>query len=134
MDNSAGSKFANISTRGFVQTDDNVMIAGLIVQGSGSKDVLIRALGPTLGEPPFNLAKALPNPFLDLRDANGMQIRSNDDWKTNQQAQIQATGLAPAHDAESAIAVTLTPGAYTALVTEVSNMTGNAIVEIYGLN
>jgi hypothetical protein len=133
LDNTAGSKFANISTRGFVQTADSVMIAGLTVQ-SGSKDVLIRALGPTIGQSPFNVPNALPNPFLDLRDANGVQVMSNDDWKSTQRAQIEATGLAPPNDAESAIAVTLVPGGYTAIVTGVNNTIGNAVVEVYGLN
>jgi hypothetical protein len=134
LDNSAGSKFANISTRGFVRTGDKVMIAGLIVQGSGSKDVLIRALGPTIGQSPFNVPNPLANPFLDLRDANGMRMMSNDDWKSTQRAQIEATGLAPPNDAESAIAITLAPGGYTAIVTGVNNTIGNAVVEVYGLN
>jgi hypothetical protein len=134
LDTAAGSRFANISTRGFVQTGDNVMIAGLIVQGSSSKDVLIRALGPTLGQPPFNVPNSLPDPFLDLRDANGARILANDNWKSTQQGQIQATGLAPPNDAESAIAITLAPGSYTAIVTGVNNPNGNALVEVYGLN
>jgi hypothetical protein len=134
LENAAGSRFANISTRGFVQTGDNVMIAGLIVQGPGIKDVLIRALGPTLGRPPFNVPNSLPDPFLDLRDANGAQLMANDNWKSTQEAQIRSRGLAPPDDAESAIAVTLFPGAYTAIVTETHNSSGNALVEVYGLN
>ena len=134
LDNAAGSRFANISTRGFVQTGDNIMIAGLTVRGSGSENVLIRALGPTLGEPPFNVPNSLPDPFLDLRDANGTRITANDDWKSTQQAQIEATGLAPAHDAEAAIVITLPAGSYTAIVTEVHSTVGNALVEVYGLN
>jgi hypothetical protein len=134
LDDSAGSKFSNISTRGFVQTGNNVMIAGVIVHGPGSKNVLIRALGPTLGQPPFNVPNSLPDPFLDLRDATGTRIMTNDNWKSTQQTQIQATGLAPPNDAESAIAVTLAPGSYTAIVTGVNNTTGNALVEVYGLN
>jgi hypothetical protein len=134
LDNTAGSKFSNISTRSFVQTGNDVMIAGVIVHGPGSKNVLIRALGPTLGQAPFNLPNSLPDPFLDLRDANGTRITANDNWKSAQQAQIQATGLAPPNDAESAIAITLAPGNYTAIVTGVNNATGNALVEVYGLN
>ena len=124
----------NISTRGRIESGDNVMIAGLIVQGSGTEDVLIRALGPTIGQPPFNVPNPLANPFLDLRDANGMRMMSNDDWKSTQRAQIEATGLAPPNDAESAIAITLAPGGYTAIVTGVNNTIGNAVVEVYGLN
>jgi len=134
LDNTAGSKFGNISTRSFVQTGNDVMIAGVIVHGPGSKNVLIRALGPTLGQAPFNLPNSLPDPFLDLRDANGTRITANDNWKSTQQTQIQATGLAPPNDAESAIATTLAPGSYTAIVTGVNNTTGNALVEVYGLN
>ena len=134
LDNTAESKFGNISTRGFVQTGNNVMIAGVIVHGPGSKSVLIRALGPTLGQAPFNLPNSLPDPFLDLRDANGARIAANDNWKSTQQTQIQATGLGPPNDAESAIAITLAPGNYTAIVTGVNNTTGNALVEVYGLN
>jgi len=133
LDNTASSKFGNISTRGFVQTGNNVMIAGVIVHGPDNKDVLVRALGPTLGLPPFNVPNALQDPFLDLRDANGTQIAANDNWKSDQ-TDIQNTGLAPPHDAESAIAITLAPGNYTAIVTGVNNTTGNALVEIYGLN
>jgi hypothetical protein len=110
------------------------MIAGVVVHGPGSKNVLIRALGPTLGQPPFDLPHSLPDPFLDLRDANGTRITANDNWKSSQQTQIQATGLAPPNDAESAIATTLAPGSYTAIVTGVNDTTGNALVEVYGLN
>ena len=134
LDNTAGSKFSNISTRSVVQTGNDVMIAGVIVHGPGSKNVLIRALGPTLGQAPFNLPNSLPDPFLDLRDGSGTRITSNDNWKSTQQTQIQATGLAPPNDAESAIAITLAPGNYTAIVTGVKNATGNALVEVYGLN
>ena len=134
LDNTAGSKFGNISTRGFVQTGNNVMIAGVVVHGPGNKTVLIRALGPTLGQPPFNVPSSLPDPFLDLRDANGTRITANDNWKSTQHTQIQATGLAPPDDAESAIATTLAPASYTAIVTGVNNTTGNALVEVYGLN
>ena len=134
LDDTAGSKFGNISTRGFVQTGNDVMIAGVIVHGPGGKSVLIRALGPTLGQPPFNVPSSLPDPFLDLRDANGTRITANDNWKSAQQTQIEATRLAPPNDAESAIAITLAPGSYTAIVTGVNNTTGNALVEVYGLN
>ena len=134
LDNTAGSKFGNISTRSFVQAGNDVMIAGVIVHGPGSKSVFIRALGPTLGQAPFNLPNSLPDPFLDLRDANGTRITANDNWKSTQQTQIQAAGLAPPNDAESAIATTLAPGSYTAIVTGVNNSTGNALVEVYGLN
>jgi hypothetical protein len=134
LDFTAGSKFGNISTRGFVQTNEKIMIAGIIVRGSADENVLVRGLGPTLGQPPFNVPNALANPFLDLRDANGTQVMSNDNWKSSQEAEIQAGGLAPPNDLEAAIAITLSPGNYTALLTGVNNTTGNALVEVYGLN
>lgn len=134
LDFTAGSKLGNISTRGFVQTGNNVMIAGVIVHGPDSENVIIRGLGPTLGQPPFNVPNALQNPFLDLRDANGNPIMTNDNWKSTQQAQIQATGFAPPNDAESAILMTLSPGNYTAILRGVNNTTGNALVEVYALN
>ena len=131
-DTSAGStQLSNVSTRGFVQTGDNVMIAGLVVQ-SHNKPVVVRALGPSLTA--FGISNALPDPTLSLYDANGVLLITNDDWKDTQQNIIAGTGLAPANDLESAIAGTLAPGSYTAVVRGYNNATGNALVEIYGLN
>jgi hypothetical protein len=134
LDPIASSQFGNISTRGFVQTGNNVMIAGLIVQGPSTQQVVVRGLGPTLAQPPFNVPNVLANPFLDLRDAQGTRVLANDNWKSTQQAQIQSTGLAPPNDTESAILATLTPGNYTAILSGTNNMTGNALVEVYALN
>ncbi len=134
LDYTAGSKLGNASTRAFVQTGDNVMIAGLIVHGPDNESLLIRALGPTLGQPPSNVPDALADPTLDLYDGSGTLITSNDDWKDTQQTEIQATGLPPPNDSESAIAMTMTPGSYTAIVRGKNNGTGNALVEVYGLN
>jgi hypothetical protein len=92
LDPIASSRFGNISTRGFVQTGNNVMIAGLIVQGPDNQQVLVRGLGPTLAQPPFNVTNVLANPFIDLRDAQGTRILANDNWKSSQQSQIAATG------------------------------------------
>lgn len=126
------AKFGNISTRGFVGTGANVMIAGVIVHGPNSENVIIRGLGPTLAQ--FGVPNVLANPFLDLRDGNGNQISTNDNWKSTQRTQIQATGYAPPNDAEAAILTTLTPGNYTAILSGVGNTSGNAIVEVYSLN
>jgi hypothetical protein len=98
----SNSTLANISTRGFVETGSNLMIGGFIVQ-NGIQKVLVRGLGPTLGQPPFNVPEALADPVLAIFDANGQQIASNDNWKDTQQAEIQATGKAPPNDSESAI-------------------------------
>ena len=139
---SAGSILANISTRSFVQTGDNVMIGGFIVQGTGTKRVIIRAIGPELGLPPYNIANALANPTLELHDGTGALIGTNDDWQTtiiggvipgNQVGDIQNSGHAPTETSESAIIANLAPGNYTAIVRGVSNTTGVALVEVYDL-
>ena len=132
IDPGSSSRLENISTRGFVQTGANVMIAGVIVGGSGSQDVIVRALGPTLRN--FGVANALANPTLELRDINGNLIQSNDNWRSTQQAEIIATGLQPSNDAESAIVATLAPSNYTMIVRGVNNTTGVALVEVYRLN
>jgi hypothetical protein len=127
----SGTQLGNISTRGFVQTGDNVMIAGLVVQ-SQNKQVVVRALGPTLTA--FGIGNALPDPTLSLYDGNGSLLISNDDWRDTQESSISGTGLAPRNDLESAIAGTLAPGGYTAVVRGYDNATGNALVEVYGLD
>src|SRR5437764_4537989 len=132
IDAGTSSKLENISTRGLVQTGDNVMIAGVIVGGSGSQEVIVRALGPTLRN--FGVANALADPTLELRDTNGNLIQSNDNWRSTQQAEIIATGLAPPNDAESAIVATLAPSNYTMIVRGVNSTTGVALVEVYRLN
>jgi sugar lactone lactonase YvrE len=126
------SQLGNISTRGLVQTGTKVMIAGIIVGGSGSQKMIVRALGPTLSN--FGVANALADPTLELRDINGNLIQSNDNWRSTQQAEIMATGLQPSNDAESAIVATLAPSNYTMIVRGVNNTTGVALVEVYRLN
>ena len=76
------SILGNISTRSFVQTGDNVMIGGFIVQGTQPKRVIVRAIGPELGAPPYNVPNALANPTLELHDGTGALIASNDNWRT----------------------------------------------------
>jgi len=129
LDRTVNSKLANISTRGLVQTDDNVLIAGTIVLGQTTQRVLVRAIGPSLTVP-----DKLADPTLELRDGNGGLIRSNDNWRTDQEAEIIATTIPPSNDLESAIVQTLTPGNYTAIVRGVNGTTGVALVEIYALN
>jgi hypothetical protein len=131
VDQTVNSKLANISTRGFVSTGDNVMIGGMIVVGSSTANVLIRAIGPTLTN--FGVPNALTDPTLELRDASGTVLAFNDDWQTDQQATIIATGLQPTNIRESAIVRTLSPGAYTAIVRGYQNLTGVALVEAYQL-
>jgi len=126
------SKLTNVSTRGFVGTGENVMIGGFILSGgSGGRMTLIRALGPTLAQSPFNIAGTLADPTLMLVDANGSVVASNDDWKSSQQSEIQATGLAPPSDKEAAILTTLPPGSFTAIVAGKNAGTGIALVDLF---
>jgi glucose/arabinose dehydrogenase len=126
----ATSHLTNISTRGLVKINNDVMIAGLIVQ-SINEQVIVRALGPTLAN--FGITNPLADPTLSLLDANGTQLAFNDNWKNTQQAEITATGKAPPDDRESAIMRTLVPGNYTAVVRGMNNTTGLALVEVYAL-
>ncbi len=131
----------NISTRGFVQTGDNVMIGGFIVQGTGAKRVIIRAIGPELTQ--HGITNPLANPTLELHDGTGALIGSNDDWQTtiiggiitsSQLTDIQNSGHAPTAASESAIIANLQPGNYTAIVRGVNNTTGVGLVEVYDLS
>ena len=129
LDGAADSKLANISTRASVQNGDNVLIGGLIVVGQSAMDVIVRAIGPSLPIP-----GAMADPTLELRDASGTLLASNDDWRSTQQTAILATGVAPTRDAESAIVATFSPGSYTAIVRGANATTGVAVVEVYQLN
>ncbi len=135
------STLGNISTRAFVQTGDNVVIGGFIVQGARPKKVVIRAIGPELTQ--HGVPNALANPTLELHDHTGALIASNDNWGTtiiggiitmNQVAAIRASGYAPSDSRESAMIVNLPAGSYTAIVRGVDNMTGVALVEVYDLS
>jgi hypothetical protein len=125
-------RMANISTRVVVGTGQGMAIAGFIINGNSPKNVIIRALGPTLTG--FGIAGALDDPVLDLRDAAGNQIATNDNWKDSQQQVIADSGFAPANDSEAALALTLPPGNYTAIVSGKSNTTGISLVEVYELD
>jgi len=129
LNRAVDSKLANISTRGFVQTGDNVMIGGMIVLGQNPLRVIVRAIGPSLPVP-----GALADPTLELRDGNGTLLAANDNWRSDQEAEIIATTIPPSDDLESAIVRNLAPGNYTAIVRGVNDTTGVAVVEAYGLN
>ena len=136
----ANSQLANISTRGFVDTDDNAMIAGLIA-GDGSSgaraQVLVRVLGPSLVD--TGVEGALQDPTVVLYDGNGAIIATNDNWKINDQTQqsqealVRATTIAPSSNFESAIVASLPPGPTTAIVRGKNNSTGVGLVEVYNL-
>jgi hypothetical protein len=124
------SKLANISTRGFVLTGDNVMIGGFIFGGGpGATKVVVRGIGPSLRQ--FGVADPLMDPILELHDSNGATIDSNDDWITNRQA-IASTGLQPSDNTESALLLTnLSPGGYTAILRGKNNSIGIGVLEVY---
>src|SRR5438045_9796972 len=107
---------ANISTRGNVLTGDNVMIGGFIVRGDVGKRMLVRARGPSLFLNGVPITGRLMDPTLELRDGNGTLIKANDDWRTDQQAEISASTIAPTEDKEPAVVSTLAPGNYTTVV------------------
>lgn len=128
------ARLANLSTRGNVLTGDNVMIGGFIVRGDIGKRMLIRARGPSLFLNGTPIAGRLLDPNMELRDANGTLIKANDNWRTDQQAEIAASSIAPSDDKEPAIVWTLTPGNYTSIVRGTNNTTGVALVEMYDLD
>src|SRR6266496_280349 len=123
----------NISTRAFVQTGDNVMIGGFIITGVGQKKVIIRAIGPSLVN--YGITNPLQNPTLELHDHTGAVIASNDNWMDapNEQ-EIINSGRAPSNNLESAILMSLNPGAYTAIVRGVNAGIGIGLVEVYDLD
>jgi hypothetical protein len=131
---SATSQLANISSRGFVETGDNALIGGFIaagLDGGRPAKVVIRALGPSLGDQGVN--GALADPTLELIDANGSTVRANDDWKADQLIELEALGLQPTHDTESALIATLPSGNYTAVVRGAGDTTGVGLVEVYNV-
>jgi hypothetical protein len=130
-DPSANSKLAELSTRGWVRTGDNVMIGGFIITDKSTR-VIIRAIGPTLT--PHNIQTPLADPVLELHDGSGSLMFSNDDWRSDQEQAIIATGVPPADDRESALVATLSPGNYTAIVRGKNDSSGIALVEVYDLN
>ena len=131
LDSAAVSTLANTSTRGFVETGDDVLIGGFIIGNGGSDTVVVRAIGPSLAD--SGVATPLADPTLDLYDANGAVIRSDDDWRDSQESLIESTGLAPTNDAESAIIRSLEAGSYTAIVRGKDGGTGVALIEVYNL-
>jgi len=127
------AKLANISTRAFVSTGANIVIAGFILGGHpGGDRIVLRGIGPSLGG--AGVPNAMANPRLELRDNNGALLIANNDWQDDpaQAAELTAAGLAPANPLESGIATTLSPGLYTALLAGLDNGTGVGLVEVYG--
>ncbi|HVF71104.1 MAG TPA: DVUA0089 family protein, partial [Chthoniobacterales bacterium] len=134
-DQDSTAELGNISSRGFIEGADNVMIGGFILGGGASAKIIVRAIGPSLAA--FGIANPVSDPTLSLRNGNGTQIAFNDDWKSNQETEIAATTLPPSNDFESAIVTTLPAGTYTAIVAGSTARggtgTGVGLVEIYNL-
>jgi hypothetical protein len=129
----ATTRLVNISTRGQVGANDQVLLGGFIVSGSQPKNLFLRALGPSLTAAGIN--GALANPMIELHNSSGATIASNDNWQSSAQASaISATGLARTNPLESAILTTLSPGSYTATVRGANNTTGIGLVEVYDLD
>lgn len=128
----AAPTLANISTRADVLTGDSILDGGFTISGLGTKSVLIKGLGPSLSS--FGIMDVLANPMIELHNSTGAIIASNDNWKSTQQSQIEATGLAPTNDAEAALIANLTAGAYTVIESGVNGGTGVGLVEVYDLN
>jgi hypothetical protein len=140
LSSDTNSILGNISTRSFVQTGDNVMIGGFIVQGTAPKRVIVRAIGPELTQ--YGVPSVLNDPTLELHDGTGALIASNDNWRTtiiggiitsDQVRDILRSGHAPRDGRESAIIAELPAGNYTAIVRGVNDITGVALVEVYDL-
>jgi hypothetical protein len=130
MSPASPARLANVATRGLIQPGDQLMIAGFITQ-SGDVRAVIRAIGPSLSA--FGISNALPDTTLQLRDVNGAIVRENDDWESDQKAQLEATGLQPGNPLEAAMVQTLPPGQYTAQVRGKPETTGIGVVEVYFL-
>jgi uncharacterized protein GlcG (DUF336 family) len=122
----------NISTRMSVGPGENQAIAGFIISGSASMDLLVRALGPSLAQ--FNVPGVLANPVLEIHNQSGAVIASNDDWQSAQKEAITASGLAPQTSVEAAVRLTLPPGGYTAVMSGEGGGTGVGLVEVYNLS
>jgi hypothetical protein len=134
LNQSVDSKLANLSTRAFVDTGNNILIAGFVLgSNSGNDRVVVCGIGPTLTE--VGVTNALADPTLELRNSNGAILVANNDWQddSTQAAELTGAGLAPGDTHESGVVAALPPGRYTALLTGLNNGTGLGLVEVYNL-
>ncbi len=132
LDTANPTKIVNISTRGFVQTGENVMIGGFIITGSDPSQLVVRAIGPSLAA--FGVPNPLADPLLEIHDGNGATIQANNNWQDDQESALRSTGLAPGNELESAILISAPPGTYTAIVQGFDGGAGNGLVEVYKLS
>ena len=132
LDTGAVSKLANLSTRAFVGTGNNVVIAGFVLgNNQGIDRIGVRGLGPSLAA--FGVTSTLADPTLELRDENGTLLLANNDWQDDptQAGQVTTAGIAPTNTKESAMVVNLPPGLYTAILAGLNNSQGVGTVEVY---
>jgi hypothetical protein len=130
LSGSSPARLANIATRGLVQAGEKLMIAGFIVENAPVKAVIC-AIGPSLSA--FGITNALADTTLQLRDVNGAIVRENDNWKSDQKAELENTGLQPTDDLEAALVETIQPGQYTAQVRGKNDSSGIGVVQVYFL-
>jgi hypothetical protein len=123
--------FLNSSTRAITSGGNDVMIGGFIIQGNAAKKVVVRGLGPSISIGGMPVPGTIQDPVLELHKEDGSVLAANDDWKQTQMSDIQATGLAPNDNRESAIVISLSPGNYTAIVSNKDGTSGIALVEVY---
>lgn len=137
--NQISVQVANISTRGQVGTGDDILISGFVVHRAPggpadyTKKVLLRALGPSLEVDGVPLAGRLDNPTLELHDASGAVLATNDDWRSDQEAEIISAGVAPSSDAEAVLIADLPDGSYTVQMRGAGNSVGLGLTEVYDL-
>jgi hypothetical protein len=129
------SELSNMSTRGFVLSDDNVMIGGFVLgRGSNTTEIVVRGIGPSLAG--LGIDPILADPALELYDGNGSILVANDDWQDNpaQASELISRGLAPQNAKEAAVVMSLPPGAFTALLGGRNGGTGIGLVELYNVH
>jgi hypothetical protein len=132
LDSTNPPQLVNISTRALVDVGEAQMIAGLIVGGTTPEAIVVRGLGPSLGE--AGITNPLPNPSLTIFNSSGLAIASNDDWQDDpNSSSVQAIGLGPTNTLESAILLSLSPGNYTAILSDTTGTTGVGLVEVYNV-
>lgn len=134
VDPASTARLLNISTRGRVRTGDQVMIGGVILGGTDYTRVIFRGLGPSLAVNGVPVPGRLADPTLEVHDRNGATVAFNDNWKNNQQVEVQQSGLAPVDERDAAVIGNFPPGHYTAIVRGKGNTSGLALVEAYKLN
>lgn len=135
LDRSVDSRLGNLSTRAFVSTGDDIVIAGFLLngEGTGSERIVVRGMGPSLAPDIFPASAVLADPTLELHDVNGALIMENNDWQDDpaQAAEIAGCGLSLPNAREAAMCAPLPPGLYTALLAGLNHGTGIGVVEVY---